>query len=96
MNNMNNTNETILLCPPSAPPPLSPPSVGEWVSQAPIGFWVAFVFMIFFSLLGSIQACMTLHKIFCRRRRLPSETIAALSALSDRRLAEGLQQDDDL
>ena len=95
---MNDTqNFTFFACPPSTPPPLAPPPTGQWTQQVPVGFWMAFATMAVFSLIGTIQTFMIVYHTFCRRR-LPPETLAALSGLKERRRKEVLQRstDDDL
>lgn len=82
---MENANHTVLLCPPSAPPPLSPPPSEEWVQHVPKSFWTGLAVISAFSVIGSVQTCVLIYTVFCRRRRLPPKTAAALAALRERR-----------
>ena len=82
---MENANHTVLLCPPSAPPPLSPPPSEEWIHHVPPSFWTGFAVILAFSVVGSVQTCVLIYTVVCRRRRLSPKTAVALEALRQRR-----------
>ena len=75
-------NDTLIVCPPSAPPPLAPPGFETWSTLIPFWFMLLVVLSFGISSVASVVMCFfflkTLRKT--RKRSQVDETLASLNA----------------
>ena len=85
--------QPLIVCPPAAPPPLSPPEFHVWAAQVPPWFWWTFVFMGLVACCGAVAIVYIVRELRAQRNglRLPKEeTMKALAALEARMGRRGL------
>lgn len=83
----------LIICPPAAPPPLAPPSFRVWAMHVPSWFWIFFLFLVCFALLGTVAIVYVLREVraFRKGMRLPSsETSKTLQGLEKSMATRGM------
>ena len=67
-----NATDVLIVCPPSAPPPLAPPGFDQWAAQIPFWFWFVIVMSFVTSAMTFVVGCVFVFRMWkASHERLP-------------------------